>query len=129
MSDYKLRFLNTNWEPRTGDRIELKILFNVLEDKHYSSNQDEAENTFIGDITIGISRTLQQSWGLEGIDLEKALVEYAKQHLQTKLIDNNLQKEENLQLNTYNAPSDCPFDVVGKDYYRQFEYQITLTNN
>jgi len=124
--NYRLRFIRTEWLPRTGDSFKLSIEYDLLEDKDYETISEEGNSTFRGTITIGISGSLQSIWGLTGLDLEKALVEYAKLHIREKIIEGNLAKEENKLLTIDNSPDLCPFDVVGKDYYRVFEYVISV---
>lgn len=125
MTTKTIRLLNPMWKSKLGDKDELLINFEVIENEKLG-RADEANYTFVGKIVIGISGTLRSTWHLDEMDLEKALVEFAKQQLRDKLIDGSLGKDEELQLSSYNAPQQCPFNVSGKDYYQKSSFEVDL---
>jgi len=125
MATKTIRLLNPRWKPKLGDKDELLINFEVIGNENLG-RADEVNYTFYGKIVVGISGTLRSMWYLEGMDLEKVLVEFAKQQLHDKLIDGSLGEEEELQLSSFNAPQQCPFNVRGKDYYRNSAFEVLV---
>lgn len=61
-----------------------------------------------------------------GRNLEAVLVEYAKQHISDQIRDLSLGKDENLELTTYNAPDECPFQPSLKDFYIPTSFDVEL---
>jgi len=111
--------------PKKGDRTELSFRYQVL-DVQSIGKPNEAEQTFSGNIIVGISRSLQKAWNLYDINLKKALVELAKYHIQDKITDGVLEDEEELQLTTYNSPEKCPFDYRRIDSNIASEFQVNI---
>ena len=118
-----VKFLQGEWLPKSGDRREYCFNYSII-GTDLVGQPDEATLTRMGRIVIGISRSLETTWRLDSEDLVKVLFEYAKRHIQGKVLDSTLSEYEEIQLSSYNVPSECPFDPSRIEYSVGKEFQF-----
>jgi len=92
-----------------GDGREIVFKYSIVDTDLVRGHQ-EAAHTVQGEIVVGISRTLETSWGLEPESVNRVLLGYAGQFVRDKLLNGTLSKREEIQLSTYNTPGHPPFD-------------------
>lgn len=125
MAKKTVRLIKRRWLPSIGDKTELVIRYEVIDSELIGKPQAVSQTQY-GKVIIGVSRTLQAMWGLEGRNLEMVLVEYAKQHIRDRLQDNVLSDEEELQLSSSNASPRSPFYVRPEDYYFPTGFEVDV---
>jgi hypothetical protein len=79
-----------------------------------------------GTVKVNISRTLRTVWGLDHVGLEKVLGSYAKDHLVSKVESSSDSDLEEIQLSTYNAPNNPPFDPSQLNHIVPSEFEVDV---
>ncbi len=124
-----IRFTNDEWLPRTRDGIDYLLRFSFA-DSEFVGKPDEPFLTTQAHIVIGISGTLNSMWGLSENNLRKVLFEYGKRHVETMISEGTLANQTELQLTTFGAPAQCPFDPDRIDLFfdSPLEYSFSSEN-
>ena len=91
---------------------------------------EEKSNTSYASIVVGISRTLEAIWNLSKDNLRKILFEYAKRHINARAVEKTLGGKSEIQLTTYSAPNQCPFDpdLINIDLKNPMQVNIPSEN-
>lgn len=81
-------------------------------EKQYIDTPRQSSQIVHGRISVEISGSVAEPWGLSGVDLVKVLFQFAKEHL-TSLLENssNVAGDRKVVINSYTNPGKCPFDV------------------
>ena len=92
----------------------VKILFSfTFIDSDYIGTPRQSSETKQGKIYVQASRTLLDTWSLEGESIEKVLFQIAKEHISSALCnDGALPTEIQLVMDSNKYPGPCPFDHV-----------------
>ncbi len=124
-----IRFSKDEWLPRTRDGLDYLLRYSFV-DSEFIGKADEAFLTRQAYIVIGISGTLNSMWGFSKNNLCKVLFEYGKRHVETMISEGTLANQTELQLTTYSAPAQCPFDPERIDFSfdSPLEYSYSLEN-
>lgn len=77
-------------------------------------------------IVISISDILSAMWGLELNELEKALLLIARDKITEKLIDDTLNKFEEIVLLTNNSPAKFPYNIKYLVNVSEAEYEVEI---
>ena len=124
-----IRFIDDEWLPVTRDGLDYILRYSFV-DSEFVGKPDEAFLTTQAHIVIGISGTLNSIWGLSKDDLRRVLFEYGKRHNERMISEGALVDQTELQLTTFGAPSQCPFDPerVNLSVNSHLEYSFSPKN-
>lgn len=124
-----IQFANDEWLPRTRDGIDYLLRYSFV-DSEFVGKPDESFLTTQAHIVIGISGTLNSMWGLSENNLRKVLFEYGKRHVETMISEGTLANQTELQLTTFSAPAQCPFDPdrIDLSFDSPLEYSFSSEN-
>jgi len=127
MTTYIVRLFKPRFLPVIGDKYDLEINYEIVDTRFLEKDKKkEIDNTLYGRIIVGIAGTLQSMWQLEGINLEKVLVELAKKHIANKLLDSSITEKEEIQQTTYNSPIECPINFYEIDYHKVSSFTVSI---
>jgi hypothetical protein len=127
MTTYTVILLKPRFLPVVGDKYDLAINYEIVDTRFLGMDKkEEVDNTLYGRIVVGISGTLQSMWQLEGINIEKVLVELAKKHINNKLLDGSITENEEIQHTTYNSPIECPINFYEIDYHKVSSFTVSI---
>ncbi|MCJ7633755.1 hypothetical protein MUP77_15375 [Candidatus Bathyarchaeota archaeon] len=123
MTIRRIRFVKSDWAPITGDSDSLDFAYEMQDIQPYPL---DAIPPFKGTVSVNISRTLQSIWNLDQDSLQKVLGVYAKEHLASKVEENSSTGSELLELSTYNAPNEPPFDPATLHFLIPSEFEVEI---
>jgi hypothetical protein len=104
--------------PTSRATIDFAYYYHIIDE---NGNTNEP-NT----IVVSISDILSSMWGLQLNELEKALLLIAKDKLTEKLIDNTLNKFEEIVLLTNNSPEKFPYNIKNLIDVADAEYEVEI---
>lgn len=109
-----IKFFDGGWLPHFGDRYEYHFMFDFV-DTGLVRTPEEKSQFQSGNIMIGVTGTLASCWGFhredfQEEDLKKVLYELTKRHVKNKIEKGSVEQFEELQLNTANTETQCPYD-------------------
>lgn len=126
---YTIHFLKDEWLPVTRDGIDYRVSYSYVPTS-LVGQPEEKSNTSYASIVVGISRTLEAIWNLSKDNLRKILFEYAKRHINARAVEKTLGGKSEIQLTTYSAPNQCPFDpdLINIDLKNPMQVNIPSEN-
>jgi hypothetical protein len=104
--------------PTSRATIDFAYYYHIIDE---NGNTNEP-NT----IVVSISDILSSMWGFELKELEKALLLIAKDKITEKLIDNTLNKFEEIVLLTNNSPAKFPYNTKNLIDVSDAEYEVEI---
>lgn len=104
--------------PTSRATIDFAYYYHIIDEKGNTSEPYK--------IVISISDILSAMWGLELNDLEKALLLIAKDKIAEKLIDDTLNKFEEIVLLTNNSPAKFPYNTKYLISASDAEYEVEI---
>jgi hypothetical protein len=112
MTDYAflLSLRNGRLLPQFRDARDYEATYEVVEAGEPSATA-QARRAYLGRIRVGISGSLQAQWGIPDERVGAYLHRLAANYLSHRIRDGDLTEREELQLTTYNAPTDSPISL------------------
>ena len=104
--------------PTSRATIDFAYYYHIIDEK---GNTSEPYT-----IVISISDILSAMWGLELNELEKALLLIARDKITEKLIDDTLNKFEEIVLLTNNSPAKFPYNIKYLVNISDAEYEVEI---
>jgi hypothetical protein len=102
----------------TRATIDFAYYYHIIDEKGNTSERYT--------IVISISDILSAMWGLELNELEKALLLIARDKIAEKLIDDTLNKFEEIVLLTNNSPAKFPYNIKYLVNVSDAEYEVEI---
>ena len=123
MTVRRIKFVKSGWAPITGDSDSLDFAYEIQDIQPHPLSPAPP---FKGTVSVNISRTLQSIWALDTDSLQKVLGVYAKEHLAGKVEESSSTGSELLELSTYNAPNEPPFDPSTLHFLVPSEFEVEI---